>query len=119
MTARLAFAPDPENAFTNSCAILISATHPFLPRLPLPSRSKTTSRVLLQANGAGSEPLESSTTQRFMLHCLYCKRLESHLSGHLPAPSAGVLTNLTRFLVPPSQSLEHPDHLVHPLSSQS
>lgn len=50
---------------------------------------------------------------------MYCNRRGPHMPGHLPAPSAGLLTNFCRFLVPPSQSLEHDVHFVHALNSQS
>merc|ERR1719258_5173 len=82
-----------------------------------------------------------SISQRFMLHCLYCKRFSDHAPGHFPSPSAFTFTNFWRFSdhapghfpspsaftftnfwrfrVPPSQSLEHQDHFVHSLSSQS
>merc|ERR1719171_3291367 len=48
----------------------------------------------------------AASSHLFMLHFLYCKRFKSQSPGHLPSPSAGVLTNFWRFWVPPSQSLE-------------
>merc|ERR1719359_377817 len=102
-------------ASTNRLAAAISAPQPFLPKLPLPSRRRTTSRDLLQANGRSSK----GVWHRTMLHFLYCKRLVDHAPAHLPAPSGSCLMNFCLFLVPPSQSLEHLDHFVHALSSQS
>merc|ERR1719262_1250923 len=54
-----------------------------------------------------------------MLHVLNCSRFLDHALGHLPAPSGCFCTNFWRFRVPPSQSLEQKDHLVHSVRSQS
>ena len=100
---------------TNIFAALISASQPLCPRLPLPSMRKTMSSVSLHfVTGSAT-----GTMHRFMLHALNCKRSLDHVVAHLPAPSAGIFTNLCRFRVPPSQSLEHHDPLVHAVSSQS
>merc|ERR1719247_1890666 len=85
------------------------------PPLPLPSIRKTMSRVSLHCITS----IPAGTSQRFMLHFLYCRRLLLHLSGHFPSPSGCFCTNLTRLRVPPSQSLEHHDHFVHSVRSQS
>merc|ERR1719247_472499 len=50
---------------------------------------------------------------------MYCNRFEDHLSAHLPSPTGSLVMNFERFLVPPSQSLEHAVHAVQSLSSQS
>merc|ERR1719261_420444 len=96
-------------------AACISASHPFDLRLPLPSSRRIMSSVLLQV--ITSDP--TRTLHLFILHCLYCNRFKDHLSAHLPSPSGAFLIYFWRFLVPPSQSLEHADHFVHWLSSQS
>merc|ERR1719310_278870 len=54
-----------------------------------------------------------------MLQGLYCSLFGLHLLGHVPAPFGAFCTNFMRLRVPPSQSLEHQDHLVHSVRSQS
>merc|ERR1719453_161605 len=114
MTAMLAFLLS-EKASTKYCAALISACQPFLPKLPLPSIRSTTSTTLKQGIGLST----ISTLHRCMPHCLYSRRSLAHLSGQVPAPWEGSLTNFWRFWVPPSQSLEQRDHLVHAPRTQS
>merc|ERR1719326_149471 len=63
--------------------------------------------------------LGSGTLQDCVLHALYCNLAGSQSPAHLPAPSEGSLTNRTLFLVPESQSLLQPVHLVHLRSTQS
>merc|ERR550537_1386691 len=63
--------------------------------------------------------LLTGTGHLFMLQFLYCKRAGDHLLAHFPAPSGACFTNFWRLRVPPSQSLEHQDHLVHSVKSQS
>merc|ERR1719486_511385 len=70
-----------------SLAAVISALHPSLPRLPLPSRSKITSSDLLQVNGASVDRVLHLT----MLQLWYCNLFTDHWSAHSPAPSASCL----------------------------
>merc|ERR1719265_115464 len=109
ITAMFALAPSVENASTKYSAALISAFQPDCPRLPLPSRRKTTSSSFLHFNEG----------QRMLLHGLYCNRSFDHAPGHLPCPSGDFMMCFVRLRVPPSQSLEHQVHLLHSLNSQS
>merc|ERR1712232_378565 len=98
-----------------SFAAATVASQPLCSRLPLPSKSKRTSSVLLQLSGN----FGSGTGHRFILQFLYCKRFKDHSPAHFPSPSASASMNFWRFLVPPSQSLEQEDHFVQAESSQS
>jgi hypothetical protein len=71
--------------------------------------------VLLHSNGLSIDLV----AHLFMLQGLYCSLFIDQAPGHLPSPSASVLMNFWRFWVPPSQSFEQKDHLVHGESSQS
>merc|ERR1740138_465306 len=110
-----ALAPVPVKASTNVFAALISASQPACPRLPLPSRSKTTSTSSLHFTVLAP----TSRAHRFMLQRLYCSRALDHLPAHFPSPRARSVMNLWRFCVPPSQSLEHRPHVVHRPRTQS
>merc|ERR1719272_1442565 len=114
MTAKLDL-PLSLKASTNIIAALISAAQPVFPKLPLPSMRRTISNVAL--HGMGRSRL--LVMHRCMLHFLYCKRWSDHLSAHVPAPVATSATNFSRFLVPPSQSLEQTPRLVQEASTQS
>merc|ERR1719277_1662406 len=72
-TAMLAF-PLAMKALTNNLAVFISALKPFLPILPLPSRSNTTSTFLSQANGTSAP----AVSHNFMLQFSYCNLLTDH-----------------------------------------
>merc|ERR1719409_2425548 len=78
ITAMFALAPSVENASTKYSAALISAFQPDCPRLPLPSRRKTTSSSFLHFSGG----------HRNMLHILYSNRSRDHAFGQAPAPFA-------------------------------
>lgn len=53
------------------------------------------------------------------LHFLYCRRVGSASSAHLPSPRAFSFTNLILRFVPPSHCFEHFVHFVHALRVQS
>merc|ERR1719181_2074745 len=74
-------------ASMNKFAALISAFQPFFLKLPLPSRSITTSSLALH----GMTPIFLSSLgmkHRLMAHFLNCKRSFDHAPGHLPSPVA-------------------------------
>mmetsp|Transcript_76306 Transcript_76306/g.120487 ORF Transcript_76306/g.120487 Transcript_76306/m.120487 type:complete len:223 (-) Transcript_76306:648-1316(-) len=98
----------------NVLTAVICASQPSFPDFGHISIIRMTSMVLLQAKAS-----VSLTSHLRWAHGSYSKRFFSHTPGHLPDPSAGCFTNFVRFLVPPSQSLEHVDHFVQSLSSQS
>mmetsp|Transcript_75964 Transcript_75964/g.120014 ORF Transcript_75964/g.120014 Transcript_75964/m.120014 type:complete len:255 (-) Transcript_75964:933-1697(-) len=99
----------------NIFAALISAFQPVFPRLPLPSMSRMTSRVVLHAIGR----VDCATSHLCKAHSLYSNLLTDHSPGHFPCPSASTRINFWRLCVPPSQSLEQVLHAVQSVSSQS
>jgi hypothetical protein len=82
MAAMLAF-PLSLKAEMNMLAAAISAFHPALPRLPLPSRSMMTSSDLLHFNASF---LAAFTTHRCLLQGLYSNLSGDQESAHSPSP---------------------------------
>merc|ERR550525_210384 len=106
MMETIASVVGPSNAFTNFFAKLFVAFQPDAPTLPLPSSRRTTSTLELHTSG-----MVASLTHACLLQVLRSKRSGPSTCGHLPRPTAGVLTIRRLTLVPRSQALEHVDHL--------
>eukprot|EP00419_Tripos_fusus_P015768 CAMPEP_0172735018 /NCGR_PEP_ID=MMETSP1074-20121228/111393_1 /TAXON_ID=2916 /ORGANISM="Ceratium fusus, Strain PA161109" /LENGTH=143 /DNA_ID=CAMNT_0013563925 /DNA_START=532 /DNA_END=959 /DNA_ORIENTATION=- len=91
-------------------------SQPMAPRLPLPSRSKTTSSFLAQRVSAG---FGLSSTQACLLHGRWVNLARLLVLGHWPRPIAGLSTWRLRVCRPPPQLREHADHRLQADKEQS